>query len=208
MAACTRLVVITACGAFPILSHLGATLGEPRLSAVGAALLVGVISIRRFGGVPGGALTLLFFALGISAAALFPNAVLYAPPVVLNLTLCVAFAITLQSGSEPLVSRFARVERGGELPPDLVCYTRGLTLVWAGFFALMAAISLSLALWGTIFSWSLFTNLGNYILVVLFFVLEYLYRRVRFRHYKHAKPRELIRRIAAYRVFPGTADGR
>lgn len=208
MAACARLAVIIACSAFPILSHLGATLDEPRLSALGATLLVGVISIGSLGGARGGVLTLLFFSVELAVAKLFPGAVLFAPPVALNLALCAAFAATLQRGREAMVSRFARVERGGDLPPDLVRYTRGLTVLWTVFFALMAGISLSLALWGTIFSWSFFTNLGNYVLVVLFFVLEYLYRRVRFRHYEHAGPRELIRRIAAYRVFPRTADGR
>lgn len=208
MSARARLVVIAACSAFPIFSHLGATLGEPRLSALGATLLVGVMAVGAFGRVRGGGLTLLFLGLALAGATLFPKAVLYAPPIVLNLAFCAAFAATLQGGREAMVSRFARVERGGELPPDLVRYTRGLTIVWSVFFALMAGISLSLALWGTIFSWSLFTNLGNYVLVVLFFVLEYLYRRVRYRHYEHARPRELIRRIAAYRVFPRTADGR
>lgn len=203
-----RFLAVAACSAFPLLSHLGASLGEPRLSALGAALVVGVVLAGHFGGIRATLLTLLFLGLGLALAALFPAAVLFTPPLVLNLALCAAFAGTLHGGREALVSRFARAERGGDLPPDLVRYTRRLTAAWAGFFAMMAATSLSLALWGTIFSWSLFTNLVNYVLVVLFFVLEYSYRRVRFRHYEHAKPRELIRRIAAYRVFPRAADGR
>lgn len=208
MSARARFLAVAACSAFPLLSHLGATLGEPRLSALGATFLAGVILGGHLNGILATALTLLIFGLGLAVAALFPAAVFYAPPLVLNLALCAAFGATLRGGREALVSRFARAERGGDLPPDLVRYTRRLTATWAAFFAMMAVISLSLALWGTMFSWSLFTNLVNYVLVILFFMLEYSYRRLRFRHYEHAKPRELIGRITAYRVFPRAADGR
>jgi len=46
-----------------------------------------------------------------------PAGVLAAPPVVLNVTLCLLFAVTLARGREPMVSRFARLERGSDLPP-------------------------------------------------------------------------------------------
>ena len=71
-------------------------------------------------------------------------------PVLLNLVLCFLFARTLRAGSEPLVTRFARAERGGELPAELARYTRRLTAAWAAFFALMAATSAGLALWGSL----------------------------------------------------------
>ena len=202
-----RFLAVAACCAFPFLSHLGATLGEPRLSALGAMLLAWVVLGGHFSGVRAVALALLLLGLGSMLATLFPAATVYAPPLALNLALCATFAATLRDGREALVSRFARAERGGDLPPDLTRYTRILTGSWAVFFALMAAISLSLALWGSIAAWSLFTNLGNYILVVLFFVLEYSYRRLRFRHYRHATPRELVRLVAAYRVFPRPGEG-
>lgn len=203
-----RFLAVAACCAFPPLSHLGATLGEPRLSALGAMLLAWVILGGRFSGVPAVALALLLLGLGLTLATLFPAAMLYTPPLALNLALCATFAATLRDGQEALVSRFARAERGGDLPPDLTRYTRTLTGSWAVFFALMAAISLSLALWGSILAWSLFTNLGNYLLVVLFFALEYSYRRLRFRHYRHATPGELVRLVAEYRVFPRPGEGR
>lgn len=208
MSARARFFAVAACGAFPLLSHLGATLGEPRLSALGVTLLAGAVLSGHFTGIPAAGLTLLFLGVGFGLAVWFPAAVVYAPPLFLNLALCAVFAGTLRGGREALVSGFARVERGGDLPPDLWRYTRLLTGAWAAFFALMAGVSLSLALWGTIFSWSLFTNLVNYVLVILFFMLEYSYRRLRFPHYEHATPRELISRIAAYRIFPRSADGR
>ena len=92
------------------------------------------------------------------------------------------------------------------LPPTCFLY-RNLTLAWAGFFALMAAISLALALAGPLALWSLFSNIMNYVLVVVFFVLEYLYRRIRYRHHPHTSPWKMMRRLRNYRPFPRPADG-
>ena len=120
-------------------------------------------------------------------------------PLAVNLALCGLFGRTLAAGREPMIARFARLERGAELPADLARYTRALTAAWTGFFAAMAAVSLGLALWGSVLAWSLFTNVINYALVALFFVAEYVVRRVRFRHYRHLSPLEVMRRLHTYR---------
>ncbi len=120
-------------------------------------------------------------------------------PLAINLALCALFGRTLAAGREPMIARFARLERGGELPDDLARYARALTVAWTGFFAAMAAVSLSLALWGSVLAWSLFTNVVNYALVALFFVGEYVVRRIRFRHYHHLSPIEVVRRLHTYR---------
>lgn len=120
-------------------------------------------------------------------------------PLAVNLALCWLFGRTLAAGSEPMIARFARLERGAELPPDLARYARTLTVAWSGFFAAMAAVSLGLALWGSVLAWSLFTNVINYALVALFFVGEYVVRRIRFRHYRHLSPIEVVRRLHTYR---------
>jgi uncharacterized membrane protein len=122
-----------------------------------------------------------------------------AAPIAVNLGLCALFGRTLAVGREPMIARFARLERGAELPPDLARHARILTALWTAFFALMAAISGGLAAWGSTFAWSLFTNVINYLLVALFFVAEYAYRRLRFRHYRHLSPWEIARRLHQYR---------
>ena len=120
-------------------------------------------------------------------------------PLAVNLALCWLFGRTLAAGREPMIARFARLERGAELPADLARYARALTVAWTGFFAAMAAVSLGLALWGSVLAWSLFTNVVNYALVALFFVGEYVVRRIRFRHYRHLSPIEVVRRLHTYR---------
>ncbi|MDH3287963.1 MAG: hypothetical protein OEP48_09620 [Betaproteobacteria bacterium] len=203
----TAILAIAACCSYPLLNHLGAVTQEPLWPASGIALVTWALLSGRFQGAGAVFLGLLTLGLGIGLSSLFPGVLLYAPPLALNLALCAAFAGTLRPGREPLVGRFARIERGSDLPPDLVRYTRVLTGLWAAFFALMAVVSLSLALWGSTAAWSLFTNLLNYALVVVFFALEYLYRRLRYRHYRHASPGELVRRLHTYRIFPRHADG-
>ena len=200
-------LAIVACCAYPLFSHLGAVSGEPLWPATGIALIAWVVLSLRMPLPQAALLALLTFVAGAVMCILAPALLLYAPPVALNVLLCAVFAATLRPGAEAMVSRFARIEHGSALPPDLVRYTRILTGVWAAFFAAMAMVSISLALWGSVGAWSLFTNLLNYLLVALVFALEYLYRRVRFRHYRHLSPGEVVRRLHTYRIFPRHADG-
>jgi uncharacterized membrane protein len=149
--------------------------------------------------------TLLAFPLAchLTRASGDPRAVALAVgvPVLINLILCLLFARTLFGGGEALISRFARIDRGGVLPAELARYTRRLTAAWAAFFALMAATSAGLALWGSFAAWSLFTNVLNYVLIAAFFVAEYAYRRLRYRQFPHASPADMVRRLHAYRPW-------
>jgi uncharacterized membrane protein len=116
-------------------------------------------------------------------------------PVLFYLALSWVFASTLRSGKEPLISMIARIERG-RLTPEVVTYTRRLTLVWALFFAGLAAETIVLARFAPIEVWSLFANVLNDVFTLAFFVLEYAYRRYRFRHLPHPGPIELLRKVA------------
>ena len=117
-------------------------------------------------------------------------------PVAVNLALAAAFAWTLRPGSTPMISRFARRERG-QLEPELVGYTRRLTFVWVAFFVAMAAIALALSMSGWTAAWLAFVLAGNYALVAALLVGEYLVRRHRFSHLRHAPPREMWRHACA-----------
>jgi uncharacterized membrane protein len=109
------------------------------------------------------------------------------PPILINLALALLFALTLLPGREPLIARFARLERGS-LEPDLVAYTRRLTWVWVAFFIAMALVSAALALTGSHRAWTWFTGVGNYLGVGALFLGEHAYRRRRFAHYRHLPP--------------------
>jgi uncharacterized membrane protein len=196
-----RPLAIAACCAYPALNHAAAVLDEPRWAALGIALVAWAFATGWLSALVATLVAASTLALVLWLAAHLPGMLLYVPPVAINLALCAFFARTLRQGYEPLVSGFARIDRGGQLAPDLARYTRNLTRAWAGFFVLMAAISATLAVTGPLAAWSLFSNILNYLLVVLFFILEYVYRRVRYRHHAHASPWQMIRRLRNYKMI-------
>lgn len=125
---------------------------------------------------------------------------LYVPPVAINLVLCWLFGRTLVKGRVPLIARFAMMEQG-TLAPELARYARRLTWVWTLLFAAAALTSILLALSGSRDAWSLFTNFLNYLAVALLFLGEFLYRRVRWRQYRHHSPLQLLRNVRGTRLF-------
>jgi uncharacterized membrane protein len=95
-----------------------------------------------------------------------------------------------------MISWFARLVRGTEVPADLARYTRWSTIVWTAFFASMAAVAAALAVLAAPETWSLFANGIDYLLVGALFVGEYVFRRVRYRHHQHRPLAEVIRTVA------------
>ena len=122
--------------------------------------------------------------------------VFYVPPLLIYFGLLTVFSLTLRPGHEPLIARFARLEQG-TLSPELIRYTRCLTMIWCAFFAAMLMTSLGLAVWASVSLWSLFTHLISYLLLAVLIVGEYSFRRWRFPHYRHANLWQLIQNIRA-----------
>jgi len=145
------------------------------------------------------------FAAGIGLCAplfyLRPDTMIYFSPIGIGLMLASLFLATLAPGREPLITRFARLERG-VLPDDLRIYTRRLTWAWAAFFCLLVLESALLALFAPVETFLLFTNTVNYFFVGAFFIAEYIYRRIRYRHHSHPSILHLIATIARSGVIP------
>lgn len=89
-----------------------------------------------------------------------------------NLVLAIAFGRTLAAGRDPLCTRFARILHG-TLPPEVVAYTRGLTLAWTIFFATLFTLSVTLYLGGFLTAWSMLATILSPILLGLMFLVEY-----------------------------------
>ena len=104
------------------------------------------------------------------------------------------------SGREPVISLFARLEQGGAPPEDLARHARTVTWLWTLLLTAIAALAIALAALvlaaqATLETWSLFANVVSYALIGALFVGEYLYRRARFRHYRHASLPALLRNV-------------
>lgn len=97
----------------------------------------------------------------------------------LNLFLLWLFGRTLLRGQEPLISQISRLING-QLQPEIIIYTRQVTIAWCIFFALQVITSLLLYIFAPIVAWSLFINVLNLPLLILMFLLEHTYRTARF----------------------------
>lgn len=121
---------------------------------------------------------------------------LFIPPVLLPAVGAWLFGRSLRKGEVPLITRIALASRNGELPSELLPYTRGITWLWALTLSGMALLSIMLAAFAPLEWWSLFTNFLNYLILAAIFPLEYLWRRLRFRHLEHPGFFDYIRMVA------------
>ncbi|NJD07155.1 MAG: hypothetical protein FIA97_11770 [Methylococcaceae bacterium] len=141
-----------------------------------------------------------------AAAALYryrPDILVFLPSIFIYAALALLFQNTLGANREPLITRFARLERDGRLPAVLAAYTRRLTLGWTLFFYALLVQSVLLAWLTTPETFLLFANTLNYVLVAAFFLIEYVYRRIRYHQFPHASPLGFIRMLINNRVIGG-----
>lgn len=169
--------------AFAALAHASLVEGTP--PAVGAAVsavplvLVILLGARRSRQplfvVP--ALAMTGIALWAAWSALerhFPD-LLFMEHAGTNLALAILFGRTLARDREPLVTTFARLVHGN-LPPEVLRYTRQVTVAWTAFFAAMLTVSCALYLSGERVAWSMFANFATPVGVGTMFAIEYLVR--------------------------------
>jgi uncharacterized membrane protein len=196
------LVIALLC-AYTAASHVAATSGAPAYAWIAWSSLVAGVALAlpwRAG--------LAFAAVLLGPVAWIPaDVLLKAPPVAIYLALGIWFGRTLLPGREPLISRFASLERG-RLEPVLARYTRRLTALWSAFFVGMAIACATLAVLADGRTWSVFTNGVNYLLMAVLFFGEYVYRRLRYSAFRHASlPRMIRMLVTAGRAGP-RAHGR
>lgn len=162
--------------AYPFVVY--ATLG--RVSAAWLALPLALLWLARGlaagrGGEPGGRLLpLAAVAFCVVLAATNSPDWLRWYPVMVNGMLLVLFGASLHRG-RPVVERLARL-RHPDLPPAGVRYTRAVTRVWCGFFAINGAVAAMLAAWGPWSWWTAYNGAISYVLMGLLMGAEWLLR--------------------------------
>jgi uncharacterized membrane protein len=185
--------------AYPLATWAALALAGPRAAA---ALVVAAVSLRTawlWRGADAAAhrrLLLPVAAAGapaVLAAWLDDPLLLLFVPALVNLGLLFAFARTLWSGP-PLIETIARLQVG-ELSPTEVRYTRSVTIVWCVFFVANAAVTVALALRGSLAAWGLWTGALAYGAIALLFAIELVVRSWRFRHYGSGPGDALMRRV-------------
>ncbi|MEZ5727038.1 MAG: hypothetical protein R3E48_02910 [Burkholderiaceae bacterium] len=107
------------------------------------------------------------------------------------------FAWSLRRGGDPVVSAIAR-RVNGELGQPMIRYTRGLTLVWALFFAGMSITSALLSRYAEFATWSFFVNLLSWPLTAVVFLAEYLVRRLAFPGLPATGPLQVVEAVIEF----------
>jgi uncharacterized membrane protein len=111
-----------------------------------------------------------------------------------NVMLAAVFGLSLARGRQPLCTRLAEVVRG-RLGPDVLRYTRAVTLAWTLFFLAISLVSTVVFLSASIDVWSVFANFLWLPLILLMFVAEYL---VRLRKLPHLEQHSIMDSILAF----------
>lgn len=123
------------------------------------------------------------------------------PSIGLNLMMAAVFGLTLRPGRTPLIEQIAAWSMAPEpMPADFARYLRGQTLAWTILFALMGLTSAVLAVAAPFAWWSLFVNVLSWPLIGGFFLLEYVIRRIWFRHLPDHTP---LQTMASALAWPG-----
>ena len=167
---------------YPLVIWLGHGQVEPRLLA-GLLVLAALMRLPSLK-ISGVGRWWLGGALLLAALAVWNNAMLPLKlyPVLVSAAMLAAFGYTLIAPPS-MVERLARL-RDPALPPGAIAYTRRVTQVWCGFFAVNGLIALATALWASPAAWSMYTGLISYLLMGLLFGGEYLIR-MRFKRRHH-----------------------
>lgn len=96
-------------------------------------------------------------------------------PVLMSVGALIIFASTLLRPPS-MIERFARIHQP-DLPASGVIWTRKVTMVWCGFFALNALIALGTVLLDNLKLWMLYNGFISYLLMSALLGAEFLLRR-------------------------------
>ena len=195
--------VTTACAfAYPLVAHLAVARSSAKLTIAAIALLALSALLRSL--VQGrlaawlAVLAMLAVCWGLVRSSLHVLP-LYLPPVLVPAFLAWVFGQTLLPGRTPLIERLVHLLHAPDAVPEeaALVYARRLTLVWTVLFVGLAATNLLLALFAEPEQWSLFANLIAYLIVVVFFAVEYAYRRRRFPRQPYRNMLDFLQRLLA-----------
>ncbi len=182
---------------YPPLAHLAVVSGSRPLTAAVLILLCGVILYAPLRSGRAGAWWTL--ALAAAAASLLAAAgdgvwLMVAVSLALPGVVLLGFLASLRRGQTPLITRIA-AQVQSPLPAPMVSYTRRLTLLWSCVIALLMSVELALILFGSPLDWSRYANGYAYAMIAAVFVIEYGYRRLRFRHLPQPELRTYLRTL-------------
>lgn len=173
--------------AYPIITHIAISQNQYELAFLLLGIIAGLSVITR-SKQPGKSSFMFFdFVILVGLIVLATCIVfidvtritLYLPPLLVISFITFIFIRSLVPGQEPLITRIARVIFQDD-DPKMAVYTRQVTWLWACFLIIIFVQTIALTLFASMETWSLFTNVLNYVFMCILFILEYIYRQIRF----------------------------
>ncbi len=110
------------------------------------------------------------------------HSVIYLPPIIMILLILYPFLRSILPGHTPLISRFYQLTEQDNAPKAML-YTEKVTWVWVILIVLILVNTLFLTFFSSLETWSLFTNLINYLLMLGLFIAEWLFRMFWFKQW-------------------------
>jgi uncharacterized membrane protein len=171
-AACLALAYLSSTGRLPPLLSVALSLVTP---LVGAVVLTWRTRSRWL-------VLLAVVALAVAAAfhldelARHVSALWFVQHAGVHALLAIVFGRTLLRGEVPLATRIARAVLPS-MPPEVVRYSRSVTVAWTVYFIAMTALSVVLFFGASTAAWSAFATLVSGPLVAVMFALEFALRR-------------------------------
>ena len=205
--------------AYPITTHIAIARRSPTLTLIAIVLLSAIVMIPWLAS--GRLVSWILLPLVAAGCWLLSDArlallPLYLPPIVIPAAMAWLFGQTLIAGRTPLIEQFVRAMEfpGHEPDTEVLSYARQLTSVWTALLFSLALINLLLAAFaephGLLLAsgivprvtvpqeaWSLFANVIAYLVIAVFFVIEYAFRRRRFPQQPYRNFVDFIRRTIA-----------
>lgn len=111
--------------------------------------------------------------------------VIYTPSIIVPLVFGYYFGRTLLPGQKPFITVMVELMRKTVLGDKEHLYTRHVTIGWVVLFVFLGLEALLLALFASLETWSYVTNFLNYLLVAIFFIVEFFVRRKVLSHLQH-----------------------
>ena len=168
--------------AYPLVAYVTLLLKQP-LFLIGylilILLLVSIEKCRSQHWYTGGTLLSVIALMLYLIQQAYIQYLIFLPPILILFSLFIFFSQSLTAGKTPLISLYAKLI-GNKLDEAHLRYNRSLTIIWAGFFLLMATTSILLAVFSSTDTWSLFTHIISYVLIASFFIIEFMYRKRHF----------------------------
>ncbi len=171
---------------YPLGAHLSIHFNLP-IALWHLVLLFGMESLYFL--FTGNRIVMFVFGLGavvlafVAGSSLATQTLLFLPALISGWVLFI-FGSTLAKGRTALITRFVALTEVN-ITDAVRDYTRKVTIVWTVVLTLMTIEAVLLALFANQETWSLFTNLLNYIFIFIVFAIEYGYRVHRFPERQH-----------------------